>query len=77
MDKSTVAVNIAGVDLVLISENSEQYVQKLADELTSRINKIKFSTPVGITSVQASMVCALDLLDENYRLKVMIEELKK
>ena len=69
-------ITIAGVDLTLNSENSEEYVQKLALELTRRINSIALSTS-GVTKLQAAVVCALDLLDENYRLKLLIEEEKK
>jgi len=69
-------ITIAGVDLALNSENSEEYVQKLALELTRRINSIALSTS-GVTKLQAAVVCALDLLDENYRLKLLIEDEKK
>lgn len=69
-------ITIAGVDLILNSENSEEYVQKLALELTRRINSIALSTS-GVTKLQAAVVCALDLLDENYRLKLLIEDEKK
>ena len=68
-------ITIAGVDLTLNSENSEEYVQKLALELTRRINSIALSTS-GVTKLQAAVVCALDLLDENYRLKLLIEDEK-
>ena len=69
-------ITIAGVDLTLNSENSEEYVQKLALELTRRINSIALSTS-GVTKLQAAVVGALDLLDENYRLKRLIEDEKK
>ena len=69
-------ITIAGVDLTLNSENSEEYVQKLAVELTRRINSIALSSS-GVTKLQAAVVCALDLLDENYRLKLLIEDEKK
>ena len=69
-------ITIAGVDLTLNSETSEEYVQKLALELTRRINSIALSTS-GVTKLQAAVVCALDLLDENYRLKLLIEDEKK
>ena len=69
-------LTIAGVDLTLNSEDSEEYVQKLALELTRRINSIALSSS-GVTKLQAAVVCALDLLDENYRLKLLIEDDKK
>ena len=39
-------LTIAGVDLTLNSENSEEYVQKLALELTRRINSILAEDPL-------------------------------
>ena len=74
--KNTHKITIAGVDLTLNSENSEEYVQKLALELTRKINSIALSSS-GVTKLQAAVVCALDLLDENYRLKLLIEYGKK
>ncbi|PWL98940.1 MAG: hypothetical protein DBY04_02810 [Clostridiales bacterium] len=74
--KNTHKITIAGVDLTLNSENSEEYVQKLALELTRKINSIALSSS-GVTKLQAAVVCALDLLDENYRLKLLIEDGKK
>ena len=74
--KNTHKITIAGGDLTLNSENSEEYVQKLAVELTRRINSIALSSS-GVTKLQAAVVCALDLLDENYRLKLLIEDEKK
>lgn len=74
--KNTHKITIAGVDLTLNSENSEEYVQKLAVELTRKINSIALSSS-GVTKLQAAVVCALDLLDENYRLKLLIEDEKK
>ena len=74
--KNTHKITIASVDLTLNSENSEEYVQKLALELTRKINSIALSSS-GVTKLQAAVVCALDLLDENYRLKLLIEDGKK
>ena len=74
--KNTHKITIAGVDLTLNSENSEEYVQKLALERTRKINSIALSSS-GVTKLQAAVVCALDLLDENYRLKLLIEDGKK
>lgn len=76
MMKNRHDLTIAGVDLTLNSDNNEDYVQKLAVELTRRINGIALSSS-GVTKLQAAIVCALDLLDENYRLKLLIEDEKK
>lgn len=73
--KNTHKLTIAGVDLVLNSDNNEDYVQKLALELTRRINGIALSSS-GVTKMQAAVVCALELLDENCRLKLLLEDEK-
>ena len=74
--KNTHKINIAGVEMMLNSENGEEYVQKLAAELTRRISTISLSA-AGVSKLQAAVVCALDLLDENVRLKMEIADLKK
>ena len=74
--KNTHKINIAGVEMMLNSENGEEYVQKLAAELTRRISTIALSA-AGVSKLQAAVVCALDLLDENVRLKMEIADMKK
>ncbi len=69
-------LHIAGVDLPLTSEHEPEYVQALASELSKRINTMAVSS-AGINKLEAAIVCALDLLDENYRLKLAMEDLKK
>ena len=69
-------INIAGVHLPLSSDNDERYVQMLASELSRRIGHMT-ATQCGITKLEAAIVCALDLLDENCQMKLEIERLKK
>ncbi len=69
-------VVIAGVELPLSSENDERYVQMLASELGKRINTMTVSVK-GIGKLEAAIVCALDLLDENCRLRLELEDAKK
>lgn len=69
-------INIAGVRLPLSSENDERYVQMLASELTHRIETMT-GAQCGISRLEAAMVCALDILDENCRLKLELERMKK
>ena len=68
-------LNIAGVQLPLSSDNDERYVQTLASELSRRITNM--TTQTSITKLEAALVCALDLLDENCHLKLELEDLKK
>ena len=68
-------LNIAGVQLPLSSDNDERYVQILASELSRRITNMTAQT--SITKLEAALVCALDLLDENCHLKLELEDLNK
>ena len=69
-------INIAGVEMMLNSENSEEYVQSLAAELSKRIHTIALSA-AGVSKLQAAIVCALDLMDENVRMHAELKELKE
>ncbi len=69
-------LHIAGVELPLTSDHEPEYVQALAGEISKRINTLAVSK-AGVNKLEAAIVCALDLLDENCRLKMEIEELKK
>jgi cell division protein ZapA (FtsZ GTPase activity inhibitor) len=69
-------VVIAGVELPLSSDNDERYVQMLAAELSKRINTMTVSAK-GISKLEAAIVCALDLLDENCRLRLALSEAEK
>lgn len=75
MEKNVHNIMVSGVDLTLSSPNANEYVEKLAQDLTKRINKLEFSN-LGVSKLSAAIVCALDLLDENYRLRLEIEDLK-
>ncbi|MCQ2771452.1 MAG: cell division protein ZapA [Clostridia bacterium] len=75
MSKNMHEISIAGIGLSLSSDNSVEYVDKLAEDLTNKINKIEYSN-LGVSKLQAALVCALELLDETYRLKLEIEDIK-
>ena len=70
--KRQYTLDIAGEELKLRSDDEPKYVQHLAHELTKKINYYALSG-AGASKLQAAIVCALDLLDENYRLKSLME----
>ncbi len=70
--KRQYTLDIAGEELKLRSDDEPKYVQHLAHELTKKINYYALSG-AGVSKLQAAIVCALDLLDENYRLKSLME----
>ena len=66
-------VIIAGESLYLCSEDAPDYVEKLATELTRRINTTMLSG-ADVSKTAAAIVCALALLDENVKLKSILKE---
>jgi len=76
MEKNVHNITVSGVELTLSSDNVTEYVEKLAQDLTKRINKLEFSN-LGVSKLSAAIVCALDLLDENYRLRLQIEDMNE
>ena len=74
-EKKLHSITVSGVELSLKSTYSEEYVSSLANDLTKRINKLEYAS-VGTSKLAATIVCALDLLDENYRLRLELEDMK-
>lgn len=74
--KKQYELNIAGEKLNVVSADDKEYAEKLAKELTRRINGFLLSS-ANIKKNEAVLICALDLLDENVRLKALLEDDKK
>ena len=74
--KKRIELNIAGNTLFLMTDEDEEYVKKLGAKISQRINTLALSGG-GISKTDAAIVCALDLLDENYKLKMALEDAKK
>lgn len=74
--KKRIELNIAGNTLFLMTDEDEEYVKKLGVKISQRINTLALSGG-GISKTDAAIVCALDLLDENYKLKMALEDAKK
>ncbi|MBQ9510766.1 MAG: cell division protein ZapA [Clostridia bacterium] len=66
-------ITVAGEKLSLCSEDKPEYVAKLASELSKMIGTTMLSG-AEVTKLDAAIVCALDLLNENKRLKAIIED---
>ncbi len=79
MDKVHVRVNICGVECGILSDESQNYVYSVADEINDAIQKIKFSNP-GISRSVADILAMMKFCDENRKLlkeKSEIENLCK
>lgn len=75
-NKRRVSLNIAGNKISLVTDESPEYVEKLAALVSQRVNTLSLSGS-GITKMDAALVYALDLLDENFKLKIALAEAKK
>lgn len=59
-------VFVAGKKFVLLSDDSSEYVQKLAQEVNQSINSISEENP-SLESRACALLCALDYADDMYR----------
>lgn len=64
MNRHTVFV--AGKRFVLLSDDKKEYVQSLAQEVSSAINKISEENP-ALESRGCAILCALDYADDKYK----------
>ncbi len=79
MGKVHVRVNICGVECGILSDESENYVYSIADEMSDVIRKIKFSNP-GLSRSVVDVLAMMDFCDKNRKLlkqKTEIENLCK
>lgn len=67
MDKVHVRVNIGGVECGILSDESQNYVYSVADEINESIQKIKFSNP-GISRSMADILVMMKFCDQNRKL---------
>ncbi len=72
-NKKKISLDIAGNRLSIVTDENEAYVRKLADFITQRVNTLCLS---GATKTDAALLLALDLLDENFKLKMKLSEMQ-
>lgn len=70
-----VKVNICGKDYALTTEESQSYVTTIANRLDSRITEI-LNSGSSISLQSATMVTALSLMDETYKLNESIDNIR-
>lgn len=76
MKKVHVRVNICGVECGICSDESQNYVYSVADEINEAIQKIKFSNP-GISRSMADILVMMKFCDENRKLLKEKSEIEK
>ncbi len=74
--KKKVELNIAGCKLCLVTDDDEEYLKRLGARVSQRVNTLALSGG-GISKTDAALVYALELLDENMKLKMAIEDMKR
>ena len=72
-NKKKISLDIAGNRIVVVTDQNEEYVRKLAAFITQRVNSICSS---GAAKTDAALLLALDLLDENFKLKMKLSEMQ-
>ena len=71
-NKKKISLDIAGNRIAVVTDQKE-YVRKLAAFITQRVNSICSS---GAAKTDAALLLALDLLDENFKLKMKLSEMQ-
>jgi len=74
--KNRIAVEIAGKEFVLITEESEEYVRALACELNARIDDTLYRH-IRTSRAESAVLVALDLYDENKKLSQANDNLRQ
>ncbi len=73
--KRKLCLDIAGSRITVITDQDETYVRKLASLISQRVNTLSLSG-IGATKTDAALLLALDLLDENFKLKMALAEMQ-
>jgi cell division protein ZapA (FtsZ GTPase activity inhibitor) len=74
--KKRITLDIAGYRLNIVTDEDHSYVNKLADIISKQVSTLALSGS-GITKTDAALLYALDLLDENVKLKMELAAMKK
>lgn len=73
--KKKISLDIAGSRISIITDEDEKYVTKLASYLSQKVNTLTLSNS-RITKTDAALLYALELLDENFKLKMKLAEMQ-
>ena len=64
--KERVTLTISGVELNLVTEESPEYMEKLAEEIDKRVTQIVVGN-TRTNKIDAALFCALDYLDAYHK----------
>ena len=70
-----IRIFIRGIEYLLTTEETEEYMQEIAAELTERLDSLTRKSPF-LSASMISSITALSLLDENKKLMTEAEQLR-
>jgi cell division protein ZapA (FtsZ GTPase activity inhibitor) len=73
--KKKISLDIANSRITIVTDEDEKYVRKLAAFVSQKVNNLALSGN-NITKTDAALLYALELLDENFKLKMELAEMK-
>lgn len=73
--KKKIVLDIANSRITLVTDEDEEYVKSLAKLVSGKVNALSLSGN-SVTKTDAALVYALELLDENCKLKMELAEMK-
>ncbi|MBQ9746649.1 MAG: cell division protein ZapA [Clostridia bacterium] len=73
--KKKISLDIANSRITIVTDEDEEYVKSLAKLVSSKVNALSLSGN-SVTKTDAALVYALELLDENCKLKMELAEMK-
>ena len=73
--KERYEISVAGTEMVLLSEDNEEYVRRVAQLLHRRVTDMVL-VKKSCTKIEALTLCALDYLDASLKMKAEVEALK-
>jgi Cell division protein ZapA. len=67
---------IAGVEMSIVTDDSEEYITELADQIDERVNNMVMSSR-KCGKLEAALFCTLDFLDEKTKTDLAMTNLRK
>ena len=74
--KKKITLYIANSRIDIVTDEDAEYVRKLSGIISQKVSAMTLSR-TNVTKTDAALIYALELLDENFKLKMELEELKK
>lgn len=74
--KEKYTVEISGVQLAIVTDETEEYIKSLAQQISDRVKAMIMSSK-KCSKVEATLFCALDYLDEKTKTEQAMDNLRK